>query len=39
MPFNWPLLLLVVATSGVVLALAFVGIFFLNRVADKSERS
>ena len=37
MPFNWPLLFLVIAVAGCVLGLSFFGMYCLNKVADKSE--
>ena len=38
MPFNWPLLGLVVATCGVVLTLAFFGMYLLNKSIDQTNQ-
>lgn len=38
MPFNWPLLLLVVAVAVVVLGAAVTGMYFLNKAIDGSNR-
>jgi hypothetical protein len=38
MPFNWPLLLLVVAVAVCVLGATFTAMYFLNRAIDGSNR-
>jgi len=38
MPFNWPLLLLVLAVAVVVLGAAFTGMYFLNKAIDGTNR-
>jgi hypothetical protein len=38
MPFNWPLLMLVIAVAGCVLGASFTGIYFLNKSIDRTGR-
>lgn len=38
MPFNWPLLLLVIAVAGCVLGAAFTGMYLLNKSVDQTGR-
>jgi cytochrome c-type biogenesis protein CcmH/NrfG len=38
MPFNWGLLLLVIAVAVCVLGLAFTGVYLLNKSVDQSGR-
>ncbi len=38
MPFNWGLLFLVIATSGVVLGISAAAMYFLNKEIDGTNR-